>query len=325
MVDVSNIGKGLVADPIDARDFKAEAIMGAVLLPAEYEVLQGINLPVEGQGSSSSCTGQAGHKYAEVLDFIENNKVPDLSAKSLYSQIYLPQGGAYLRDVMKLIVSFGVALESDVPSYIAGVNGRMEVPTEPFMRDTAFLANQQIVARAKTYRAKSYAMVESKSFDFIKQAIYQNTGCLVGFNGDNAGWNNAIIKPPVSVEWGHAVYAKGWKFINGKEYLIIQNSWGKDWGDNGIGYIGRDYFQNLDNVLNPWTILDNPNQEKMKFIRQPGGKNVYQIVDGVRYHVSGPTSLMHLQNASGVPITEEDIYKYKYGGRIMADNADDPK
>ncbi len=36
---------------------------------------------------------------------------------------------------------------------------------------------------------------------------------------------------------GHAVLCTGWTTINNEIYLVIKNSWGEYWGDNGYAYM----------------------------------------------------------------------------------------
>ena len=130
---VENLGKGCLPDIKDNRDLIIEEVLGA---SEHFDWEQGFDiedkvgkLKVESQSRSSSCVGQAWSKYLEVLEIIENG-FTDLSAKDIYSRIFMPQGGARLRDGAKLAVSRGVATERSNPSYMDG-----KPPTEAFMRE----------------------------------------------------------------------------------------------------------------------------------------------------------------------------------------------
>src|SRR3990167_7140198 len=132
-----NIG-GAYPDRFDSRDYPydEESLGAAVEIPIpweeEFHVEQKLNhvFKVENQGASQSCVGQSWQKYAEILNFIETGIETDLSAKFIYSQIYLlPDGGAYIRDGMKVVVDQGVTTEELLPSYKNG-----EPPDEAYMR-----------------------------------------------------------------------------------------------------------------------------------------------------------------------------------------------
>jgi len=259
MFDINTIGKGGVRDNPDKRDYRAEVVMGAVPLPERFSVEDVIGkLKVEHQGKSGSCVAQAWAKYVEALNKKETNGFTDLSAKDIYSLIYIPElsGGAYIRDGAKKLVSSGVLLEQDMPSYEGG-----NPPSEAYMRNRP-LITEEVQEKGMAYLAKSYVRLPSSSFEGVKQAIYQNLGCIIGFYGDNPGWTQfgGIIRPPQHNDWAHVVYAVG--FDNDKIKFI--NSWGEEWGTNGYGYVGQDYFRTDNNgyaywVFNPWTIMDLPN------------------------------------------------------------------
>jgi len=251
-IDIKQFGRGALRDTPDARDFQYQKICRAPLpfdwkkgVDIEWEI--GDKLKIENQNGSSSCVGQAWAKYAEVLEMIENDNFIDLSAKDIYQRIYAPQGGAEIRLGGKCLVSLGVNKEIDVSSYENG-----NPPSENFMR-TFTGGNPE---QARVFSAKSYATVPASSIDYIACIIRDNLGCVSGFNGDNAGWGGAFVKPPKTVEWGHAVYFTGAKLINGKKYIKFINSWSDKWGDNGFGYFAEDY---LSNMFSLWTLVDNNN------------------------------------------------------------------
>lgn len=53
---------------------------------------------------------------------------------------------------------------------------------------------------------------------------------------------------------GHCMMAVGYiKDYNGKEYVIVQNSWGPDWGDRGYCYLPVSYMMSND-TFDFWTI-----------------------------------------------------------------------
>lgn len=254
-----------IPDTPDNRDFLIDEILGAPVLPPEFDVSSGLDLKVESQGSSLSCIAQSVSKYAEVLDRLENprNKT-DLSAKFLYSRIFLPQGGAQIRMGFSALQKAGDCEEHLDPSY-SQLNALGEAEMRKVNNDPSTLEN------ALKYRIETYATLwHNYNTELIKQTIFQNHGAVCGFYGTNYGWSIrdglpvGVVTPPSANEnpyayWAHGVYLCGWSIIQGREYIKFINSWGKNWGDRGYGYIHPDYWSGTD-AFSLWTAVDMPNE-----------------------------------------------------------------
>lgn len=233
-------------------------------------------LKVEHQGQSLSCVGQVFSKYPEVLHYYDTGEVVDLSAKDEYSRIFLPQGGAQLRTGAKEAKK-GVALERDIPSYDTGGNPLSEYEMRKIER------TPEITAKADNYKGKSYYDVrvdEISGIDLLAFAIELGHGAGFGVLGSNDGWGNAYVRYNRS-DWGHAIFGVGFCVRNGKKTIIFQNSWGTQWGDNGLGYINEDYFKS-GKVFDGWTIVDDPNKKEpqgvpFKTIKVIGEPEIYIV------------------------------------------------
>jgi len=326
------MGKGAVPDKQDWRDFDYERISEALGAPQidwdkGYEVLESVGIKVEDQNGSGSCVGQSWSKYAEVLERVENKNFTDLSAKFIYSQIFLPSGGAYLREGAKLVVNQGVAHEDHLESYPS---------TEENMTRLGDITDE-MRNHASVYKSKSYASIWHKNnIDIFAQAILENHGCVTGAYGTNAGWGKGFVEPPTEEEgrnnaWGHAFYCIGFNQIQGKKYIKFINSWGNGWGEMGYGYLSEDYFTS-GNIFSAWTLVDLPNPvgeiDMLKLIKESEtASEVFVVSGGKRFWVMEPDTL----NAgigsvwdgwSNVAI--EDPKQYEYGGSMIIVRPDDP-
>jgi len=283
------IGKsGAYEDLPDNRDVPFDLIFSAVSLPVSYDTIDEIGgIKVENQGSSQSCVAQSFSKYAEVLEKIEKNQFTDLSAKFIYSRIFVPQGGAQIRDGAKIVSTFGVTKEEYDPSYPAEETRMRERNNE-----------LSVLEDALVHKSSGYVTIWHKEdVEIIKQAIYQNKGVVSGFIGSNEGWQTEIVRPPKSgeSEWGHAVYLIGWDNQNRIKFL---NSWGEGWGNNGKGTIDPSYWQVGGKTFSLWTLADLPDdwqqQTKMyKLVRNPDNNlEVFAINNGAKRHIANKQTLV---------------------------------
>ncbi len=317
-------GTGAVPDAIDNRDFKYDELaLGAAPVDWEkgYDIEKELDftLPFKNQGGSSSCVGQAWAYYNGIINLAEVEAYNDSSAKAYYSQIFLPGGGAYLREGGKLTVNWGAVSEQVVPSYQNG-----QAPTEKFITDNSW-KNKKIDKLAEVLQSKEYRTLSaSKSMELFAQAIRDNLGVVGGVYGSNNGsWGTNEPKPPKNGEdrWGHAIYFGKFGIDSIGKYIATPNSWGTrnqvdtlhpdDWQK-----LREDYFSS-GSMFNPWTLTDKPNaaapisKETLKVLKEnekkfiieaegPGRKSV--VVNGKLQNVVNdrePDASIYVQANNG--------------------------
>lgn len=305
-------GDGAVEEYIDPRNFIYDEILSARAEAGDLEPLDwdkgfdireklGDDIRIKNQNSSLSCVGQGGSYYAfvkQVLEMInKHNKtlkelraddelkkeVDEISAKAFYSQIYLPNGGAYIRRVVDLIINWGAIWETTVPS----TNPETGIADEQFMREKDW-KTKEADKIAEVYKGLRYALVKNNDIDIFARAILENDGVVGGLRGDNltSNWGTEYPTPPTSEAvkwWAHCLFwgafGKDKKMETtanpeGK-FLATPNSWGTNWwkgrdltwkpGDEpgkgwqkiGIEYIDPNYFFNgrtyvdKENIIKP--------------------------------------------------------------------------
>lgn len=227
----------------DNRDFE---FVGSASTPFDWEKgfdieeELGFKIPVKSQGESKSCGGQAFSYYTQVLEALYSKTFEERSAKFLYSQVALPEGGSRGRDICKIIYNQGSAREAFLPSYKDG-----KPLSEEEMVDTSNI-NDVVRQDAKSAQSISYKNIKQISIDNVAIALRDNKGVVIGVSGENNGtWLTAFPTPPKTAEWGHWLFVGKAKLINGKKYIGVLNSWGDKTGEGGWQWLGEDYFNTI--------------------------------------------------------------------------------
>ncbi len=245
-------------DRIDNRDFLFSEVAGAVVTPFDWdqgydiekELSNTLNkpnfkLPVKDQGPSFSCGGQSWSTYAGVLEAFASGTFEERSAKFLYSQTYVPEGGSRGRDNADIFVNQGAARETLLTSYQSN-----KPPSEVFMTRSQDITDP-VRTDAKLSKALAYAQA-GNDIDSVAMAIRDNYGVVLGVDGSNNGtWVDAFPKPPSTVVWRHWIFGGKAKLINGVKHIGVFNSWGKDVGEGGWQWLSAAYFKK--NVWSSWT------------------------------------------------------------------------
>lgn len=240
-MDSKTFKSGLVKQPIDKRDWKLKKLipMGAIQLPKEYAPDR-TDVHVYNQGDSSECCACA---YSTIR-FIQEQKQSGLTEYFAPSFTYanrLPNEyfeGMYLRSCCKQ-GKYGSVLWREMPFF-----GTLNKCVGYFNRNKIDLLN-----KAENYKIDSYYTATTDTE--IKTGVYLTGGCLIGVNCQDSIFSpdkdNIVKYIPNGKDYGgHALVIYGWKLINNKEYWIIRNSWGIEYGDKGDFYIS---FEDLRKIL----------------------------------------------------------------------------
>lgn len=196
-----------------------------VEIPDEFS-LKDQFLGIRHQYETHACTAFASTSIIEALQKIACY----ISPRDIYCRRSNTSTGMSLRDACKLLKKEGSCLEICFP----------------FVSNNAILCTPEPCANAKsqrsTHRITSYHRIYTSIIDTLWQ---EKTPILVAVP-IYENWQH-IIKGTIPTPDGssyiglHAITIIGWKKIGGKTYYEFRNSWSKEWGDKGYGYLPLSY------------------------------------------------------------------------------------
>ena len=227
--------------------------------------------PIEDQGDIGSCTAQAGASVIEYYERKAFGRHIDASRLFLYKatrNLMKARGdtGAYLRTTMGAMVLFGAPPEK----YWPYTDKESAFDREPPAFCYAFAQNYRTI---KYYRHDPAGTPAGKVLERVKASLAAGHPAMFGFTVydsiDQAETSGRIPYPTARerIAGGHAVAAVGYddamKIVNerggggddgdGKDgkggkgeaatkgALLIRNSWGTGWGEEGYGWLPYAY------------------------------------------------------------------------------------
>jgi C1A family cysteine protease len=226
-------------------------------LPAAVDLREWCS-PVENQQNLGSCTAHAGIGVVEYFERKAYGKHIEGSRLFLYKATrnlmkVTGDTGAWLRNVMGALCLCGVPdekywdynvsdFDKEPPAFVYAVADNYEA-LKYFSHDPqgANVPPATVLSTVKQYLA---AQIPSM-FGFWGFPSFHDTNVKGGIpypcTGESAEWGHAIV----AVGYDDGKKIKNTKCSNEtKGALLIRNSWGKEWGDDGYGWLPYEYILN---------------------------------------------------------------------------------
>lgn len=235
-----------------AKDFKFEEIVASVAPVVWTEKISTSwrKFPIFNQDGSGSCVAQTMAKIMGIMYWLKNGVYVHFSATHIYQRrANKPQGGMNGVDAFK-IAQEGATLEVLTPSQDMTDTQMDNVKIEQYKHDVG-----------KVFKLGNYIMGPVKDIETIA-SIIQTTGkaVMVWYYFKHAEWTDVpeIKYPDLDINGAttsrHSVTAVDFTLYQGKKCLIIEDSWGPNYGKGGQRIITEE-FHNQRNwfVAHPMT------------------------------------------------------------------------
>lgn len=184
---------------------------------------------IKNQHTKPTCVAHALSSLIEYHNFLETHEIEEFSTEFIYGcrkDGDYQGNGMYLRDGLKIIQKYGDVLKQSLP-----YNNNVKDAVANVTNNADKLFQEAYPNRISTY----YKITD---VDKLKYSIFHDGPAVAGikvYNTIKLNKNN-IYEYNITKKknfFGHAIMIIGWT----KDNWIVQNSWGKSWGNKGIFYI----------------------------------------------------------------------------------------
>lgn len=233
---------GWIPDIPDYRDFYFSAPVRK--LPTVVD-LSNIIHQVWDQENLGSCTAQATSAQVWAVDSTKPYEPSRLFVYYATRQLEGTVGydsGASIRNSIKSVVKFGFPRETSWPYIIS------KFANKPPINVWRSAARQKVLEYARVNQtAQSIQTVLAAGFTVNLGIMVYNSFEQPGGIVPMPDWNDSALG-------GHAILLVGYNRQTSLYKFL--NSWGRNWGDNGFGYLPFNYVHSSDLTADLWTIRE---------------------------------------------------------------------
>lgn len=205
----------------------------------EKTQIQWRKFPIFNQDSSGSCVAQTEAKELGIMRWLKDKNYVHFSATDIYQRrSNKPNTGMGAVDARNIIKIDGATLESLTPS---------QGMTDQQMDDEIVETYKREVGRI--FAVPNFLTLPIKSIDTVASVI-QTTGkgVMLWFYFEYREWTDhpVIMNPNINLNVDttvrHSLTGIDFALINGKKSIIIEDSWGPNFGFAGQRVIDEDFF-----------------------------------------------------------------------------------
>lgn len=240
-------GLGYLPDPGDLRDIPMSLVLPVIPIPKSVDYTKEMS-PVEDQDGEGVCVAFAcGDAMKEYQEKKERKQHINLSVRYLYQKCKeidgIPdQEGTYIRVAMKILRKKGIPPEE----------------CWPFVPHNIGKPCADADSKAYPYRIKAFARL--KNILEMKRSLIVNGPFVAGVKVYDSFLSEDVARigivpvpaPEETLQGGHAICIVG--YDDEKQLFKFKNSWSKNWGDNGYGYLSYEYIEKY--CIDAWSATD---------------------------------------------------------------------
>lgn len=219
-------------DENKAKDFIHEELFASAPAP-KWEERESKKYPIFNQDGSSACVAFATAKILGIDEVVEGREFVALSPRDIYiRRDNKNNGGMFLPNALDIARKHGATLESLVPS--ENRNEADQNKTDGISFETDDIALK--------YKAAGFVSLPL-NIDAIAAITSQGKGVLLGHRFDYSEWTDF---PKVDVNskltCGHGTAAVDNILINGRKYIVMDDSWGPHQAKFGQRFLDEEWI-----------------------------------------------------------------------------------